>query len=171
VDKEVFFQKFVTFVTAVHTVTHEITKDVKSEDVTPVQYKMLEYIKVSQPVTLSEISDCLHISMPNASRELKKLSEKQLCDKITHAEDRRKQYIRLSKNGEALMSQAFKRIESLINQRIKDSSEAELAEIERALDVLSTKLFHSSPYPPAPFHLVPFISIFRLFVYFRKGMC
>jgi MarR family transcriptional regulator, teicoplanin-associated locus regulator len=140
-DREVFFQKLVTFITAVHQVTHEITKDVKSEDITPVQYKMLEYITVSQPVTLSEISDCLHISMPNASRELKKLCEKQLCEKLTVAEDRRKQCIRLSPSGEALMSHAFKRIETLINQRIQDSSEEELAEIEHALDVLASKLF------------------------------
>ncbi|MGG3450506.1 MarR family transcriptional regulator [Domibacillus aminovorans] len=142
-DKKAFFHKFVAFTTAVHQVSHEITKDVKSDAITPVQYSILEYIAVSQPVTLSQISDCQHMSMPNTSRELKKLSEKKLCEKFAVAEDRRKQYIRLSKDGEAIMNEAFKRIEARFLQRIKDASEEELEEIDRALDVLHSKVFYS----------------------------
>lgn len=131
------------FLTAVHQVTHEVTKDVKSDDLTPVQYSILEYIAVSQPVTLSQISDCQHMSMPNTSREIKKLSEKNLCEKFSVAEDRRKQYVRLSKEGEAMMNDAFTRIEARFLYRLKDASKEELEEIERALDVLHTKVFYS----------------------------
>lgn len=131
------------FSTAVHQVTHEVTKDVKSDDLTPVQFSILEYIAVSQPVTLSQISDCQHMSMPNTSRELKKLSEKNLCEKFAVAEDRRKQYVHLSKEGEAMMNDAFKSIETRFLHRIKDASEEELEEIDRALDVLHAKVFYS----------------------------
>lgn len=81
-ENNLLFQKFVTFTTAVHQVTHDMTKDVRSESLTPVQYKILEYIAVSQPVTLSEISDCMHMSMPNTSRELRKLSENNCVRKL-----------------------------------------------------------------------------------------
>ncbi|CAM3428806.1 MarR family winged helix-turn-helix transcriptional regulator [Brevibacillus invocatus] len=144
-DKELFFQKLVSFTAAVHQVTHDLTKDVKTGDITPVQYKMLEYITVSQPVTLSEISDCLHMSMPNTSRELKKLCEKNLCEKMTDAEDRRKQVIRLSADGEVLMQLAFQRIATLFNQRIQETTLEDLAELERAIDLLSSKLFYVNP--------------------------
>lgn len=143
-DNRDFFHKFVAFLTAVHQVTHEVTKDVKSDDLTPVQFSILEYIAVSQPVTLSQISDCQHMSMPNTSREIKKLSEKNLCEKFAVAEDRRKQFVRLSREGEAMMNEAFTRIEARFLQRIKDASEEELEEIDRALDVLHTKVFYSS---------------------------
>ncbi|TXK75380.1 MarR family winged helix-turn-helix transcriptional regulator [Paenibacillus sp. N3.4] len=142
-DKTAFFQKFVAFTTAVHEVTYEITKDAKSDNLTPVQYSILEYLAVSQPVTLSQISDCQHMSMPNTSRELKKLSEKNLCEKFEVAEDRRKQYIRLSKEGQAMMNEAFKRIEGRFLQRIKGASEDDLDEIDHALDVLLSKVFHT----------------------------
>src|SRR5690606_19217013 len=99
-DKKARFQKFVAFTAAMHDITSNMTRDAKSEDITPLQYKMLEYITINQPVTLSEISECMHISMPNTSRELRKLSEKQLCDRVTDEADRRKQYIRLSPQGE-----------------------------------------------------------------------
>ncbi|MNJ47505.1 HTH-type transcriptional regulator MhqR [compost metagenome] len=141
-DKHALFQKFVVFIAAVHEISDYMTRDVKSEDITPLQYKMLEYITINQPVTLSEISDCMHISMPNTSRELRKLSEKQLCDKLPDEEDRRKQYIRLSKQGEKMMSEAFGQVESRFAERVAHFSEEELQEIERALDLLQRKIFY-----------------------------
>lgn len=143
VDQTTFFHKFVTFTTAVHQVTHELTKDVKFDAITPVQYSMLEYIAVSQPVTLSQISDCQHMSMPNASRELRKLSEKNLCEKFAVSEDRRKQFIRLSPQGQAMMDEAFASIATRFLQRIKSASEEELEEIDRALDLLHSKVFYT----------------------------
>ncbi|WP_282942496.1 MarR family winged helix-turn-helix transcriptional regulator [Paenibacillus sp. RC67] len=140
-DKHALFQKFVAFSAAVHQTTHEMTKDVKSDDITPVQYSILEYIALSQPVTPSQVSDCQHMSMPNTSRELKKLSEKHLCEKLDAPDDRRKQYYRLTQEGESMMSEAFKRIEARFLRRIQDSSNAELEEIERALEVLRSKVF------------------------------
>lgn len=141
-DKDVFFHKFVTFATAVHEVTYELTKDIKPDDITPVQYSILEYIAVSGPVTLSQISECKHISMPNTSRELKKLTDKKLCEKFDVAEDRRKQMIRLSESGQAIMNEAFKRIGERFLERIKDASAEELEDINRALDVLQSKVFY-----------------------------
>lgn len=140
-DKEAFFHKFVTFTTAVHEVTYELTKDIRAEGITPVQYGILEYIAVSQPVTLSQISECKNISMPNTSRELKKLMERNLCSKLDVVEDRRKHLIRLSDTGQAMMNEAFARIGERFWDRIKDTSEEELEEINRALDVLQAKVF------------------------------
>lgn len=141
-DNNQLFQKFVAFSAAVHQITNDITKDVKSEALTPLQYKILEYIAVSQPVTLSEISDCMQMSMPNTSRELKKLSEKGVCARITDPDDRRKQGITLSAAGEALMNEAFQRIAARFEQRIENIPAEERKEIEQALDLLQQKVFY-----------------------------
>ncbi|GGA16502.1 MarR family winged helix-turn-helix transcriptional regulator [Psychrobacillus lasiicapitis] len=141
-DKKILFNKCITLLTSVHRVTHELTQNAKSESITPVQYKILEYITVSQPVTPSDISDCQHMSMSNTSRELKKLSEKNLIKKISDTEDRRKQYICLSKDGEALMNEAFAKVELRFLDRIRNASKEDLQEIDRSLDILQTKLFY-----------------------------
>ncbi|KON70839.1 MarR family winged helix-turn-helix transcriptional regulator [Peribacillus butanolivorans] len=141
-DKKALFDKWVSFTTSVHQVTHELTQNAKSDSITPVQYNILEYITVSQPVTPSEISDCQHISMPNTSRELKKLSEKDLIEKLSDTEDRRKQYIRLSKEGETMMNEAFAIVESRFQSRIRNASKEDIEDIERAMDILQTKLFY-----------------------------
>lgn len=142
-DKKALFSKMVIFTSSVHRVTNELTKNAKSESISQIQYKILEYIAVSQPVTPSDINDCQNMSMPNTSRELKKLSEKNLIEKIIDSEDRRKQFIRLTNEGEALMGEAFATIEARFQERIQHASEEDLEEIERAIDILSAKLFYS----------------------------
>ncbi|MEK8129046.1 MarR family transcriptional regulator [Paenibacillus filicis] len=141
-DKHALFQKFVAFTAAVHQVSNEMTKDLKPDTVTSVQYKILEYLAVSQPATLSDISECMHMSMPNTSRELRKLTEKQFCEKIAAADDRRKQFIRLSPKGEALMNGVFAQAEARLEERIRHIPEEELESIGQALDLLQDQVFH-----------------------------
>lgn len=141
-DKKALFTKLVSFTSSVHHVTQELTKNAKSDAITPLQYNILEYITVSQPVTPSQISDCQCMSLPNTSRELRKLSEKGLIAKINDREDRRKQYIRLSNDGEVMMKEAFASVESRFLNRIQNASDEDLKDIDRALDILQEKLFY-----------------------------
>ncbi|WP_334072417.1 MULTISPECIES: MarR family winged helix-turn-helix transcriptional regulator [Paenibacillus] len=140
-DKTELFQQFVAFTTAVHEVKHEMTQGLKPEGITPVQYNILEYIAVSQPVTLSQICDCHHISMPNASREIRKLQEKQLCEKVSAKGDRRVQLIRLTEAGQRLIDGVFRQIEARFLERIGGLPESDLRDIGRALRLLHAKVF------------------------------
>ena len=141
-DKNALFYKLVSFTASVHRVTTELTKDVKSDLISQVQYNILEYIAVSQPVTPSEVSECQNMSMPNTSRELRKLMEKGLIEKVTDTEDRRKQFIRLSNNGKNMMNEVFASIESRFLTRIQNASNEDLEDIERALEILQAKVFY-----------------------------
>ncbi|MGE8034434.1 MarR family winged helix-turn-helix transcriptional regulator [Lysinibacillus sp. NPDC093692] len=141
-DKKQLFQQFVAFTAAVHQVTHELTQNVKIDNITPVQYKILEYIKVSQPVTPTEISDCQHMSLPNTSRELRKLQERKFIEKISDTEDRRKHYICLTEVGEKIMEEAFSCIEERFQQLIQHVSTNDLVDIHQALNILDEKVFN-----------------------------
>lgn len=141
-DKNALFYKLVSFTNSVHRVTHELTKNAKSNSISQVQYNILEYIAVNQPVTPSEINDCQNMAMPNTSRELRQLSEKNLIEKIHNPEDRRKQSIRLTEDGEAMINEAFATIESRFLKRIQNASKEDLEDIEQAIDILQKKLFY-----------------------------
>lgn len=141
-DKKELFNQFVVFTTAVHQVTHELTQNVKIDNITPVQYKILEYIKVSQPITPTEISDCQHMSLPNTSRELRKLQERKLIEKISDTEDRRKHYVCLTEEGEKIMEEAFACIEERFQQLIQHASKKDLEDINYALNILDKKVFN-----------------------------
>jgi len=116
---------------------HYLTKEVTAS-----QTNILEYITINQPVTLSEISDCQHMSLPNTSREVKKLTEKKLIEKIEDTNDRRKQSIKLSIEGQAMMNQSFSEIEQRFLERMQPISKEELERIETAIDILHNKVFY-----------------------------
>lgn len=141
-DKKRMFYKLVSFTSSVHRVTNELTKNAKPNSISQVQYNILEFIAVSQPVTPSEINDCLNMTISNTSRELSKLHDKELIEKINDDKDKRKQYIHLSQDGEVLMKEVFEIIEARFLNRIQNTSEEDLKEIESALDTLQKKLFY-----------------------------
>lgn len=140
-DKSSLFHQFVTFTANVHQVTHELTQNVTVANITPLQYKILEYIKVSQPVTPTEISECQNMSLPNTSRELRKLQDQNLIEKWNDTEDRRKQYIRLSIEGEKMMEAAFACIEERFLQLIQHATQEDIKDIQHALSILEQKVF------------------------------
>ncbi|MFC4388951.1 MarR family winged helix-turn-helix transcriptional regulator [Gracilibacillus marinus] len=138
-DKDELFQQFVRFTTSVHQVTNDMTKEIRIENITTVQYKILEFITVSQPVTLSEVSECLHLSLPNSSREVKKLIQNQLCEKNIDPNDRRKFEICLTEKGTSLMNKVFEQLELKFQERINNLTESELKEIQEAIHIIQTK--------------------------------
>lgn len=141
-DKSALFYRMVAFVAAVHRIEVELGKDINLDGITPVQYGILEYIAVEQPVTLSGISDCMGMSMPNASRELKKLAEMDLCRKYTDEVDRRKQHITLSSAGEERMKSIFGQMEVRLMNRLGDISSSEIEDIAKAMDTLQSLVFN-----------------------------
>ncbi|WP_042473390.1 MarR family winged helix-turn-helix transcriptional regulator [Bacillus ndiopicus] len=142
-NKHDLFQQFVAFTATLHQVTQTLTQNVKLDHITALQYKILEYIQVSQAVTATEISDCLHISLPNTSRELRKLQERKLIEKTNDKLDRRKQVIRLTIDGEKMMTEAFACIEEQFSQLIQGASQKDVEAISEALAVLEQKVFQN----------------------------
>jgi DNA-binding MarR family transcriptional regulator len=141
VSKETLFNQLAALIASAHQLHHEMTKDMPMPDITPLQYEILELLAVKQPITLSQLSKCKSISMPNTSREIKKLMDKGLCEKIDDVEDRRKQYIRLSASGEERIAEAFAYMRRLFMQRVEGMDESELVPISEAMGLLSATLF------------------------------
>ncbi|AJA49948.1 regulatory protein MarR [Clostridium pasteurianum DSM 525 = ATCC 6013] len=140
-DKKILFNKLITFTASVERTVQELSKDAKPDMVTPVQFSILQYITINKLVTLSQISHCEDISMSNASREIKKLENMDLIEKIDDIEDKRKQFIRLSRNGEIIMNTAFSHIESRFLNIINKLCENNLEDIYNAIDLLNHSLF------------------------------
>ncbi len=135
------FQQFIQFVTSVHQATTDMTSDIQHDAITPVQYKIMEYLAVSPPQTPSSISACMNMSLPNTSRELRKLSEKGLCEKTSDPSDGRKQVIHLTAQGQQLMETIFSQIEIRFRERIQHLSQEELEQIGQALQLLQKRVF------------------------------
>jgi len=141
-DERQFFQKFITFTASVHQLKHALTNDLRPTNLTPIQYNILEYISINEPAILSDISSCHQMSLPNTSRELKNLMEKNLINKFTDEKDRRKQYIVLSDEGKEVMNLVFHEVEQILKKRIDTLSGEQLQEIATAMELLQNKVFY-----------------------------
>ncbi len=140
-DKNQFFQAVINFIGNMHSSTHFLTKDARSNKITPQQHSILEYIFFSKAVTTSQVADCLNISLPNASRELKKLFKLDLIERQSHVKDRRKTTISLSEPGQNLMLRTFERIQKNFWNQAGELSGDEMKSIISSMDVLEKKVF------------------------------
>jgi DNA-binding MarR family transcriptional regulator len=140
-NKNLFFQTIISFIGNVHANTHSLMKDARSNEITPQQHSILEYVFFSKAVTTSQVADCLNISLPNASRELKKLSKLELIAKETDKKDRRKTTISLSEQGQNLMLHTFERIQKNFWEQAGQLSENEMQLIISSMNVLGKKVF------------------------------
>ncbi len=140
-DKNQFFQTVMNFIGSVHSSTHYLTKDARSNKITPQQHSILEYIFFSKEVTTSQVADCLNISLPNASRELKKLFKLDLIVKESNAKDKRMTTISLSDSGQNLMLHTFERIQKKFWEQSGELSKDDMNAIISAMDILEKKVF------------------------------
>lgn len=136
-----FFKEFVAFASTFSELKHAMMSKIKPSDLTTLQYLILEQLAVSEPLTPSEIADCQHMSLPNVSRELKKLQEKQFIDRQEDKEDKRKHVIMLSKKGREYMDKAFQQIESMLIDNLSSSDQNQMDDIVQALRLLNQTIF------------------------------
>lgn len=120
--------------------SYELLEEIRPEGITPLQFKILQYLSRGESITLSQISCCLGMTVPNTSREVKKLSEKNLLQKSPDAQDRRVSFITLSPTGAELMMGTFAKLKKNISLRYAHLDSGEIEKVVKALGVISEKL-------------------------------
>lgn len=122
-------------------VLFELQDGTRPKELTTIQYNIVEYLFFKEGVTLSDVSACMYLSMPNASREVRKLADKGYVVKRQDKEDKRKHTILLSDDGRQLMSETFAKICHKSDARYRDLSDTEKGELIQAMALLKEKLF------------------------------
>lgn len=140
VTKE-FSNNLITYFGASQSSLFEILEDTKPKDVTQIQYNILEYLYFKEAETTSNIAHCMYLSMPNTSRELKKLLAKDYIVKVIDKTDKRKYYISLSNEGRILMDDVMKRISIKVSKRYEHLSNDSQDKIIEALNYIKKELF------------------------------
>lgn len=138
--KDDFFEALLQFAVGFSQLTDHLLSQARPDSLTPLQFKMLQIIAEDGAITLSDLCGCSQISLPNGSRELKKLFELKLVEKIEAPTDKRKQLIKLSASGQSLMGEAYGTLQALVSQRYKDHTEEDFQRMTDNLKFLHQKL-------------------------------
>lgn len=120
--------------------TYELLDEIQPVGITPLQFKILQYLSRGESITLSQISRCLGMTVPNTSREVKKLFAKSLLQKTPNERDRRVSFITLSPDGAELMMGTFAKLKKNITLRYAHLDSGEIEKVVKALDLISEKL-------------------------------
>lgn len=125
--------------------THAMLIEVKPEEVSLLQFEVLHFLYTEDAVTFGRIAACTGMSLPNTSREVKKLMEKSLVTKTPGTADKRTVFVHLSPAGEELMAAASEKLANRIAERFAHLDGEDIREVRSALSLLSEKLLGEQP--------------------------
>lgn len=139
--REEFIKTLFEFFAASQKTLFEMTKLTKPETLTQIHYNILEYLYFNDGKSLSDLADCMYLSMPNASREVKKLKEKNMVKKVDDITDKRKHYIFLSDEGRTLMKETFDSMIIHLESKFISLDKNDQVELEGYMQKIIKKLF------------------------------
>jgi len=105
-----FIESMFRFFFASETTLHKLMEKTKPEELTTIHYKILEYLYFNSSTDISGLANCLYLSLPNTSREIKKLIAANYVMKSVDIHDKRRYFLHLSKKGRLLMDQIFEKV-------------------------------------------------------------
>lgn len=140
-DYNQFFGEVMGFIAKVHEKSHEYLKEARPDGLTPLQCEIIEYIYFEEKRTVSGIADCLKMSLPNCSREIKKLENGGYVKKTQDENDRRKSYVCLDIKGKEFTDVTFERLKVRIFNKLGDMSEEEFETNIQAIRLLEKYIF------------------------------
>ena len=136
-----FLQFLFEYFAASQTTLFDLTKQSKPKELTAIQYNILEYLYFNEGKGLSTLAECMYLSLPNASREVKKLIEKNLLKKENDPNDKRKSYLFLTTDGLTIMQDTFNNITALLDVKLNALTETEQIKLMEDMKNIKEKLF------------------------------
>ena len=103
------------------------------------QFNLMRILKGQngKPISITEISARMIDKMSNASRLAEKLRQKELIDRKTCPNDRRRVEILLTEKGLNLINQASAKMHLAINQKLSHLSPKEVEDLNSILDKIN----------------------------------
>lgn len=140
-DRDIMFSRIIGFISKVHGI--EVTfKDIKVGELTNLQQEMLLILYLSCSYTLSGLSECLNINLPNCSREVKKLTESGYVQKSISTVDKRKTELQLTTFGSEQVEQYLYTIKESFYKSRTDFNDDKIDRIISAIDLLEQEVFN-----------------------------
>lgn len=141
---KLLFDRLISFGGRFHELEYELTYQAPLEGVSPLQYRILQYLLVGGPSGLSQLALCMDMSLPNCSREVRKLTESGYLQKDEGEGDRRRILIALSPAGSALVTAVFAHMQSVLAKRVGTLPASSRAQLIEALDTVESLLMKKS---------------------------
>jgi DNA-binding MarR family transcriptional regulator len=122
----------------------ELRREVHPLGVTGGQVSLLVQIRANPGIGARELAALERVSPAAMSGHVRRLEKAGLVRRTTHAEDRRRQALALTAEGESVLRSVRSRRTAWLAERLRGLSAEELEAVDRALEPL-TKLLEARP--------------------------
>jgi len=114
--------------------------EVERHGVTWPQYGMLRMVKRQGPVTITELSSLLNITLPTASKMIDILCSKGMLERAKDQEDHRVTNLKLTASSLNLLKKINKQQSEMIAEAFGDADQAELESFTEMMKLLADHL-------------------------------
>ena len=142
--RQELMQELIQFFLQANQTTFEISYQARDQEVTPIQYRILELVYFENGRSPGEVAHCLHLSPPNATREISKLVRSGYLRKTPPLDgDKRRIVLELDEAGQALMAVSAQKIQQEIQKRFGQLDEKHQRELLRSIKSITSILWPS----------------------------
>lgn len=140
-NKDDLFGKTLGLISKVHYLEAKLANNKAVADVTTLQLNLLKILYCSCTRSISSLSECLNINLPNCSREVKKLTKKGYIEKKVSELDKRKTEISLSNTGQHKVESFLLEMKDNFFKKNADMTEDQINKCIIYIDYLQKKIF------------------------------
>jgi DNA-binding MarR family transcriptional regulator len=137
------FESIMAFAEVYGRIEQHLVVTSKPKELTTLQYKMLLLLIGCQSKTPSQIAECLNLSLPNTSRELRVLENLDLIKKDPDQKDKRKVSIRVTDHGNPILAGAQEAMIKAVEDQFSTLTDQERSTMTEAFNTL-THLFYKN---------------------------
>jgi len=84
----------------------------------PLLYRIIHEIHLTDSINLAELSNRLSVSVPNASRDVRKLTEQGYLQKVRDEKDKRITHLSLTDKGNALVQESLRNMNEIFFKQL-----------------------------------------------------
>lgn len=139
--KDDLFNITAQFFSKMHDFETNLSGQRGDEEITALQYNLMQILYFSGTTNLSGLSHCLNINLPNSSREVKKLTTLGFIEKRNSHEDKRKTDLSLTDRGVHKIESSLEKMKERFFSESHDWSSDRIERCIKSIDILEKELF------------------------------
>jgi DNA-binding MarR family transcriptional regulator len=139
-EKEQIFQRIVKFLSKIDQMKDDVLQEISGRDLTNLQRDILTILDLSGKKNLSALSECMHMNMPNCSREVKKLVQYGYIQKEGSCLDKRVIELSLTDSGRDVVEGLMERMKEIYFRKAGEWDSHRTERVQAALEVLEKDL-------------------------------
>jgi len=139
--KDDVFRRTAAFISSIHTLEASLEHLITDEEFSSLQLNLMRILYFSSPRSLSSLSACVNMNLPNTSREIRRLTEAGVVCKSVSSRDKRITELSLTESGKKKVEEGLEVMKNCLFSSSGEWTEDRMMKYLESLSVIESELF------------------------------